>query len=62
MVLTLEMRCLQVRDGVLPGDGAEPHGFGELSHPDVARVCLPLGHAVCPPAQQEVLDDGHHLY
>ena len=47
---------------MLPGDGAEPHGFGKLSNPTTARVRLPLGHAVRPPAQQEVLDDCHYLY
>lgn len=61
-LLHLQPAGRQLGGGLLPDRGAEQHG-DRLSHlPGAAHPGLPLGHAVCAQAHQEVLDDGHHLH
>lgn len=47
---------------MLPGDGAEPHGVCQLPDPGPASAGLPVGDALRAQAQQDLLDDGHHLH
>lgn len=40
----------------------QPHCVSFIPVPHTAHPHLPLGHAVCAPAQQALLDDSHNLH